>query len=237
MSARTLVGRLEPKFNPFDEDYLGEIIEAIVLAWAKMKQPPRNDIEDRITFRLAGRLANDAKFSDLPYDVVPQYWLLGLNGERLGRLDLRFKHRSSQRDYFAFEAKRLHVKYPGGKFSTEYPTYAGAKGMMSFVTGYYSKRLPACGMIGYVMDSDSDRAWNGIEKRINAWRLPLKLTMGCQLKKSTICQTLLNGKSIGIHLGETEHDLGSHRLLLLHLLLPVLSGARYSRPQSVKKSN
>ncbi len=23
---------------------------------------------------------------DLPYDIVPQYWLLGLNGERLGRL-------------------------------------------------------------------------------------------------------------------------------------------------------
>lgn len=235
MSARTLVGRLEPKFNPFEANYLGEIMEAIVLAWTRMKQPSRNEIEDRITFRLAGRLANDVRFSELPYDVVPQYWLLGLNGERLGRLDIRFKHRNSQRDYFALEAKRLHVNYRSGKFSTEYPNYAGAKGMMAFVTGYYSKRLPACGMIGYIMDSDSDRAWSGIEKHINARRLPLKLMKGCQLKKSTICQTQVKGKSFGIHLGETEHDLGSHRLLLFHLFLPVIS-AQYARPRCVKKS-
>lgn len=232
MSARSLVGRLEPRLNPFDANYLAEIMEAIVLAWTKMKQPRRNEIEDRITFRLAGRLANDETFAELPYDVVPQYWLLGLNGERLGRLDLRFKHRNSQRDYFALEAKRLHVKYPSGSFSTEYPTYAGAKGMMAFIKGYYSKRLPACGMIGYVMDSDSDRAWKGIEKRINARRLALKLMVGGRLERSKICRTFVNG-SLGIHLGETEHDLRTHRLHLFHLFLPVLSGTRYSTRTSV----
>jgi hypothetical protein len=215
---------LDPKFNPFDENYLAEIMEALIVAWTQMKQPRRNEIEDRITYRLAGRLANDDTFAELPYDVVPQYWLLGLNGERLGRLDLRFKHRNSQRDYFALEAKRLHVRYPSGSFSTGYPSYAGVKGMMSFITGYYSKRLPACGMIGYVMDSDSGSAWIGIDRRISAQRLSLRLTVGCRLKESVICKTLV--KNFGIHLGETEHDLGSHQLLILHLLLPVLTARR-----------
>src|SRR5438093_10731018 len=123
MSTRNLIGKLDPRFNPFDDNYLQEILQATALAWARMEQPGSNEIEDRITFRLAGRLANDPHFADLPYDIVPQYWLLGLNGERLGRLDLRIKHRNSQRDYFVFESKRLHITYPGGRFQTEYPAY------------------------------------------------------------------------------------------------------------------
>jgi hypothetical protein len=225
MSGRTLIGKLDPEFNPFDEDYLAEILAATALAWARMKPPGRTEIEDRITFRLAGRLANDPMFADLPYDVVPQYWLLGLNGERLGRLDLRFKHRNSQRDYFAFEAKRLHVKYPGGRFCTEYPTYAGGNGMMAFVGGYYSKHLPACGMLGFVMDSRSSRAWTGLEKRIEARRIPLRLASGSRLIRSRL-STRVSSTLKDIYLGETDHDLGGHNLRLFHLLLPVISKTR-----------
>ena len=53
---------------------------------------------------------------------------------------------------FAFEAKRLRVLYPGGKRSTEYPTYVGNAGMMAFLVEQYSKGLPAAGMLAYVMD-------------------------------------------------------------------------------------
>src|SRR5690242_10335757 len=104
MSVQKFSGRLARKFNPFEEDYIAEILEATIVAWARMKHPKQNENEDRITFRLAGRIANDRYFGEIPYDVIPQYWLLGMNGERLGRLDLRFKHRYSQRDYFAFES-------------------------------------------------------------------------------------------------------------------------------------
>jgi len=48
----------------------------------------------------------EAEFAEIPYDVTYQWWLLGLEGELLGRLDIRFKHRRSKRDYFGFEAKR-----------------------------------------------------------------------------------------------------------------------------------
>ncbi len=222
MTSRNFSGRLDPKFNPFAEDYLAEILEAVAVAWARMKQPGRNEIEDRITFRLAGRLANDPHFAALPYDVVPQYWLLGPNGERLGRLDLYFKHRNSQRDYFAFESKRLHVTYPGGSTSTEYSTYASDKGMQAFVDGYYSKGLSACGMIGYVMDGKSDEAWDGLGRVIGGRRTTLKLTGSYKLERSALSRVVASG-STGTHLGETEHDLGSYRLRLFHLILPVKS--------------
>jgi hypothetical protein len=222
MSGQKFSGRLAWKFNPFDDDYLIEILAATALAWGRMEQPSQNEIEDRITFRLAGRIANDPYFAQIPYDVVPQYLLLGLNGQRLGRLDLRFKHRYSQRDYFAFESKRLHVSYPSGSFSTEYSTYAGEKGMMAFVQGYYAKRLPACGMLSYIMDGKSDKAWSGLEKRIEVRRRTLNLVKGSKFAKSVLSKATKNGIT-GTHLGETEHNLQTHKLRLFHLLLPVCS--------------
>ena len=220
MSSQTFNGRLDPQFNPFDDDYLVEILEATAVAWARMKQPATSEIEDHITYRLAGRLANDPHFAELPYDIVAQCWLLGLDGERLGRLDLRFKHRHSQRDYFAFESKRLHVTYPGGRFSTEYPAYAGDDGMMAFINGQYSRGFLAGGMLGYVMDGKADGAWSGLEQRIELQRTPLKLIDSSKLVKSALSNAISNAMD-GTHLGETKHDLDTHHLRLFHLLLPV----------------
>lgn len=220
MSSRIFNGRLDPQFNPFDDDYLAEILEATAVAWARMNQPGTSEIEDRITFRLAGQLANDPHFAELPYDVVAQCWLLGLNGERLGRLDLRFKHRHSQRDYFAFESKRLHVTYPGGGFSTEYAAYAGDDGMMAFISGQYSQGFLAGGMLGYVMDGKTDGAWRGLEQRIELQRTPLKLIDSSRLVQSVLSKAIANAMA-DTHLGETKHDLDTHHLRLFHLLLPV----------------
>jgi len=222
MNVRNFSGRLAPNFNPFADDYLTEILEATAMAWARMRKPGRGEIEDRITYRLAGRLANDSYFAELPYDVVPQYWLLGINGERLGRLDLYFKHRNSQRDYFAFESKRLHVIYPSGRSSTEYSAYVGDGGMMAFVEGYYSKDLKACGMLGYIMDGKSDLAWAGIGRVIEDRRLLLKLVAGSRLAESTLSKDVISKGVKGTRLGETHHDLGSYRLRLFHLLLPIV---------------
>lgn len=218
-------GQLASEFNPFEEDYLAEILEAVAVAWARMKQPRRSEWEDSITWRLAGRLQNDPTFCELPYDIVPQYWLLGLNGQRLGRLDLRFKHRHSQRDYFALESKRLHVTYPGGCFSTEYPTYTGDEGMMAFVEGQYSRDLPAAGMLGYVMDGDTTKAWKGLETRIEERRKPLCLSGASKFSKSTLSHAVSNGLN-GTHLGETLHGIGNHKLRLLHMLLPLIAASR-----------
>jgi hypothetical protein len=213
-------GQLDAEFNPFADEYLGEMLKAVAEAWARMKQPKLSEWENDITFRLAGRLLNDPLFRDLPYDIVPQYWLLGINGERLGRLDLRFKHRFSQRDYFAFESKRLHVTYPGGHFSTEYPTYSGAEGMGAFIEGHYSTGLPAAGMLGYVMDGNTEKAWAGLAARIETNRIELCLAAASKFAESVLKQHVESGLA-NTRLGETLHNLKSHTLRLLHLLLPV----------------
>lgn len=212
-------GRLDTKFNPFDDDYLAEIVSTIAGAWARMKKPTRGDLEDKITFRLVGRIQNDPDFQALPYDLAAQHWLLGLDGELLGRLDIHFKHRSSGRDYFALEAKRLHVQYPAGKRSTEYHTYAGDAGMMAFLVGQYSIDMPAGGMLGYVMDGLTDQAWSGLTGRIEASRETLRMEQTWTLARSSLSSAI--SATPGAHLGETEHALEKRRFRILHLMLPV----------------
>jgi hypothetical protein len=212
-------GRLEPALNPFDDDYLRDIIRSLVVAWRVMKMPKPKEIEDRITFRLAGRLQHDPEFANLPFDIVPQYWLLDLHGKRLGRLDLRFKHRRSQQDYFAFEAKRLHVTYPGGQFKREYTGYSGKQGMMCFILGKYSTGLRAAGMLGYVMDGDTTGAWNGVATHLQEKRAELRLSLNSQLIDSTIVE-LDNSAKSGTRVGETAHNMTSHELRMFHVLLP-----------------
>lgn len=190
------------------------------MAWARMKQPKSGEIEDRITFRLAGRLNNDLHFRDLPYDIAPQHWLTGLDGERLGRLDLHFKHRHSQRDYFAFEGKRLHVRYPGGQVSPEYVTYVSDEGMGAFVAGQYSPNLPVAGMLGYVMDGNTEKAWTGLAARIEAKCDELCLHKASRFIESPLRRHIKSGLP-DTRLGETQHNLTSYALRLFHLLLPV----------------
>jgi len=117
------------------------------------------------------------------------------------------------------------VTYPGGGFSTEYPTYVGDEGMMAFIEGQYSKGLLAGGMLGYVMDGKAETAWIGLDKRIDAQRNPLKLAASNRLTKSGLSNAIAKGID-GTHLGETEHDLATHHLRLFHLLLPIRCGYR-----------
>jgi hypothetical protein len=212
-------GRLDEKFNPFEDDRLAEVVRATASAWGRMRKPRYNELEDQITFRLVGRIKNDQEFRLLPYDVDAQYWLLGMEGERLGRLDIHFKHRFSRRDYFAFEAKRLHVRYPRGKRSTEYPTYVGGAGMMAFIVGQYSEDLPASGMLAYVMDGLTDKAWSGLVKRIEARRKALRISPSGGLAPSPISGAI-TGKQ-GVYLGETGHAFSKGPFRMLHLILPV----------------
>ena len=130
------------------------------------------------------------------------------------------KYRTSQRDYFAFESKRLHVSYPGGTISTEYSAYAGDDGMGAFVESQYSKGLPCAGMLGYVMDGNVEKAWTGVAARIHARRDELCLQPKSEFIESGLKHHVACGAH-GTRLGETQHDLTSHILRMLHILLPV----------------
>jgi hypothetical protein len=212
-------GKIDAEFNPFMDGYIGEILKAVAMAWARMKPPKSSEIEDRITRSLVARLKHDQLFRNLPFDVTQQYILDNLNADYLGRLDLHVKYRQSQRDYFAFEAKRVHVR-TGGILSTEYPTYVSGDGMGAFIDGPYSKGLPAAGMLGYVMDADAKKAWTGLAARIESKREDLRLLPSSQLVESVLKHHVASGLP-GTMLGETQHTMVTYVLRLFHLLLPV----------------
>lgn len=215
MRFSTSSGQLNAAFNPFADSYLVEILRTVALAWTRMKQPKSTEIEDRITRKLTACLRHDPTFRDLPFDVSQQVILDDIDANYLGRLDLQVKHRHSARDYFGFEAKRLHLSY-----SPEYLTYVSDKGMGAFIGGPYSGGLPAAGMLGYVMDAQTDKAWAGLTARIDDKRETLQLLTSTGL----VVSPLSDGVSAGLQgtlLGETQHSLASHVLRLFHLLLPV----------------
>ena len=91
--------------------------------------------------------------------------------------------------------------------------------MMAYIEGQYSKNLPAAGMLGYVMDGDTGKAWNGLATRIESRRHELKLGAASRLTKSKLPHVEAKGLP-GTLLGETLHQIG-HALRLFHLLLPV----------------
>ncbi len=213
-------GGLSPELNPFDDDHVRKILGAVSLAWSMMKAASRNQIEDKITFALAAKLQNDPSFRGLPFDVVPQYNLLDADGNILGRLDLYIKYRSSQRAYFAFEAKRLHVRYPGGKFSYEYSVYVGEEGMGAFIASTYSKGLPSSGMLGYVMDGNTETAWFGLAQEIEPQWETLKLRPLTKFADSPLAPIVACGLK-ETRLAETAHLLEAQIFRLFHLLLPV----------------
>lgn len=212
-------GWLDAEFNPFTDDYLGEILQAVAMAWTRMKQPRPNDLEDQITRKLAACLRHNHVFRNLPFDITQQFILDNEDANYLGRLDLHVKYRQSQRDYFAFEAKRLHLNY-GGEPAPEYHVYTGDEGMGAFITGQYSEGLPAAGMLGYVMDGDTEKAWTGLAARIEAKRDDLCLFAASQFIESPLKHRTESGLP-GTRIGETQHNLISHALRLFHMLLPV----------------
>ncbi|BDI32583.1 hypothetical protein CCAX7_46340 [Capsulimonas corticalis] len=217
MSGRIFDGQLAPEFNPFADNYLSDIVSAIATAWYQLKHPNEEDIEIRITNRLVGRLVNSQDFANLPFIIDPQCQIVDIDGEIIGIIDIRFILRNSGREYFALEAKRVHITNSKGQLKRSYSSYVGKGGMMDFVNGKYSAGLPACGMLGYVMDGNLDIAWTGISKSIQRNCIRLKLDSTSKLVKSQLCVYHGNDNT---RLGETFHDLSTHSVRMMHLLLP-----------------
>lgn len=239
MRFATSSGLLSAEFDPFGDDVLAEIIQTVVSAWEKMRRftpkeiaekwgkkkrkknskCPVEPIENWITDRLVGRICNDPVFRNIPFDVVAQHRLLDLDGNEPGRIDLYFKHRHSQTDYFAFEAKRLHVTYPGGLKKDEYATYVSDKGMEAYLLGQYSAGLPAAGMLGYVMDGRTTNAETGVKAVILKNRPALKMAVDSHPFSSFLLPASIHLTS-PYNLFETTHRLKDRWLRIFHLLLP-----------------
>jgi hypothetical protein len=96
-------------------------------------------------------------------------------GTELGRNDLRFypPQHHGQTIYFTVECKRLRVTTKSG-LSHLADKYAD-EGIQRFVDGRYSPGLPCGGMVGYVMDNETQKAFASVRSKIETKRASLKL--------------------------------------------------------------
>ena len=106
-----------------------------------MPAPSKDEKEDNITNSLCETLRQNRTARSLPFQINTQHVELDpMPDEELGRLDIVFVPLVPREDiYFCLECKRLNVIKSGQKrsYASEYVLY----GMMSFITGQYSKAV------------------------------------------------------------------------------------------------
>jgi hypothetical protein len=162
-----LAGNLEawlPHFRTIEE----RISDAVDAAWPVCIAPlqlRKNAMthEDHITEHLVQALI---RTKAMPGRIIYQYTLLAEdetgNVSMSSNIDFVLTVGDDEDVYLACECKRLNVPYKTGVRGLvgEYVD----EGLMRFVTGQYSNGLPLAMMLGYVMNSQSDRARNGLRR-------------------------------------------------------------------------
>ena len=165
-----LTGNLEawlPHFRTIEE----RVANAIEMAWPICIAPLqlRKDAmthEDHITEHLVQSLI---RTKAMPGRIIYQYTLLvedaAGNVSMSSNIDFVLTVGDDEDVYLACECKRLNVPYKTGVRGLvgEYVD----QGLMRFVTGQYSKGLPLAMMLGYVMNSRSDRARRGVKRAMS----------------------------------------------------------------------
>jgi hypothetical protein len=208
-------GNIDPWADTFPEALVPGILDVVIAAWAKFSQPHRLEVEETITRRFRNTLRQERDFRELPVRLDRECWLDDEeSAEVLGRLDLRLTAAGQVREdvYFVFECKRLNVPFPSGKKSlaSDYVE----DGMMRFVTSQYASGQETGGMLGYVMDGQTNTAIRAVEQAIRTRCTTLKLGAPGRLAASTLRPEQEVVK-------QTVHQLGSRRFLLHHVFLAV----------------
>ena len=203
----------------FPEGFIPEILELVITSWDPFEKPHRLEHEERITRRFAERVRHKKnKRGDLPFKIRVEVSIPDVEiGQESGRVDFIFDYIGTIREevYFAFECKRLRIPYPPpSKLDTNNSDYTGEQGMMCFVTGKYSEGLPYGGMIGYVMDGETEKAILSVGILIKKKRLALKLVGDTGLERSSVM-----GDSQNVR--ETRHILNERKFTIHHIFLAV----------------
>lgn len=160
----------------FPRGFAGEVMVHVLETWDDFSLHHQVRHETRIT-----AVFRDALIS--AYVAAGRSWFITLEdpitepdfGTELGRNDLRFypPNHCGQTIYFTLECKRLRVPTPSGirhladKYADE--------GIQRFVDGRYSAGLPCGGMVGYVLDNNTQEAFASVRSQIEAKCASLKM--------------------------------------------------------------
>lgn len=194
----TLIGTPSEWVN-FIDSLVPDILELVISTWKDMPTPAADAHENPITKDLCRRMIQNKKSSELPFRVNYQsVELEPVDGTDQGDMDIAFFPSQISREdiYFCLECKRLHVT-KNGKFSslaTEYVT----EGMLRFINGRYSAMVNNGGMLGYVLDGDTDQAINNVSNAVQARHTDLGMTPPGDMQLSSVRPSDTNAR-------ETHH--------------------------------
>lgn len=198
----------------FPEYLIPDILDLTLGAWVAFAKPAPDEEEEEITRKFKVTLIRSRDQVRLPVSVVREYYEDDPEtGEHLGRIDIRFTARSVlETNYFAFECKRLNalVNNKTRPLASEYVT----KGMIRFIEGQYAQTQHHGGMIGYVLDGDSDHAMKLVKKNVAAKRKPLRM------QDPGVLETSALRPRVPVAM-ESKHHLDRGLFFLHHLFLTV----------------
>jgi len=150
------------------QDVHDKVLHVIKNVWPDCAKRFRADaLENQITDQLALMLRRDQRSRE-NWLVVPQYKSLDsdFNGDVVtkGFIDFIVFFDLNQKNYIAYECKRLNVLFPSG-FQTLADKYVD-EGIMRYVSAQYAQALPFGVMIGYVLDSNMPKALAAVKSQI-----------------------------------------------------------------------
>jgi hypothetical protein len=214
----TIIGNSSLWAGTFPDYLIPQILDLVVTAWSNFAKPEKNEHEVPITKKFRACLRQHRDLVKLPVKIdreIPEDDLQ--TGEEKGRIDLLFTSAERIREdvYFAFECKKLNKIDSKNKTNSLAREYV-KEGMMRFVTGKYSSSVNNGGMIGYVMDGNTDTAIGAVNRNINHNRIHLRISNSNSLLPSSLIPS-------NSEIKETQHDLDGRNFMIHHLFLPITS--------------
>jgi len=200
--------------DTFPEDLLPQLLDLVIKSWVTFPQPSGSDLEVPITKKFVVHLRSNQNRSVHLFRIEWESTVLDEKGAQRGRIDIRFTHGYSAIEYFSCECKLLNKTNKHGRWSSLAGEYI-SKGVMRYVNEQYSGGSNG-GMLGYVMDGDTDKAIKCINEAIEARKQNLGIEGKAELKRSSIrpeCQQTR----------ETRHLIRNGCFIVHHIFLPAMN--------------
>lgn len=205
------VGDIDLWAKQFPAEDIPTVLHLILSSWKKFKFTGK-PLEVPITQRFCAHLRNNKNRSFHFFRIEWESYELEDNGQITGRIDLKFSQGLDEKVYFSIECKLLRVKH-----KQQIKSLAGdyvEKGMYRYFNGQYAQDLDKGGMLGYVMDGNTNKAIIDVQKAIEKRRSDLYMQENETLKASS-CITSKQVK-------ETTHKYGpNEKFTIYHIFLPM----------------
>lgn len=199
----------------FPTGYIPIILTNIFLAGETLRKKTPTEIENKLTRRFGVKMNQLPEFRRGPLSLYLQPELPPLDPDSdspEGYVDILISCGYGSETYFAIEAKRLRVRSVKGKMDAGNDDYVN-KGMMRFVSGQYAPYMTTGAMLGYVYDSDLQKACSGVGRYIQGKIKELRLLPPEKMKRSSLFATE--------EVYETHHDLSIRKFCIYHVFLGV----------------